>query len=148
MCLRSLCLGNGWSCVAVSTSGRLTPPVSLTKGTYMHVKRDAGMAERKTFLRLPGIEEPSSSQHVKVKVKVTLWPAMRAQSGGRVWLYSLFKLGATEGGGGQRHAPAALTAGRRRGTHCTGGWVGPTVGLDGCWKSRPHWDSIFGQSIL
>jgi hypothetical protein len=21
-------------------------------------------------------------------------------------------------------------------THCTGGWVGPRAGLDGCWKSR------------
>jgi hypothetical protein len=28
------------------------------------------------------------------------------------------------------------------GTHCTGGWVGPRAGLDGCWKSRPHRDSI------
>ena len=25
----------------------------------------------------------------------------------------------------------------RHGTHCTGGWVGPTAGLDGCRKSRP-----------
>ena len=23
------------------------------------------------------------------------------------------------------------------GTHCTGGWVGPRAGLDGCGKSRP-----------
>ena len=39
--------------------------------------------------------------------------------------------------GGQRHAPAALSPGRRPGTHCIGGWVGPKVGLDGCGKSRP-----------
>ena len=25
----------------------------------------------------------------------------------------------------------------RLGTHCTGGWVGPTAGLDRCGKSRP-----------
>jgi hypothetical protein len=25
----------------------------------------------------------------------------------------------------------------RSGTHCMGGWVGPTAGLDGCVKSRP-----------
>jgi hypothetical protein len=31
------------------------------------------------------------------------------------------------GMGGQRHALAALP-----GTHCTGGWVGPRAGLDGC----------------
>jgi hypothetical protein len=32
---------------------------------------------------------------------------------------------------GQHHAPAALYPGERApGTHCTGGWVGPRVGLD------------------
>ena len=41
------------------------------------------------------------------------------------------------GVGGQRQAPAALTPGNRLGTHCTGDWVGPTAGLDGCRKSRP-----------
>jgi len=39
--------------------------------------------------------------------------------------------------GGQRHAPAALLAVKRPGTHYTGGWVGPRAGLDGCGKSRP-----------
>ena len=41
--------------------------------------------------------------------------------------------------GDQHHAPATLTPppGKRRGTHCTGGWVGPRAGLDGCGKSRP-----------
>jgi hypothetical protein len=38
--------------------------------------------------------------------------------------------------GGQRHAPAALPR-ERPGTHCIGGWVGPTAGVDGCGKSRP-----------
>jgi hypothetical protein len=41
------------------------------------------------------------------------------------------------GVGGQRHAPAALPPGNRPGTYCTGGWVGPRAGLDGCEKSRP-----------
>ena len=27
--------------------------------------------------------------------------------------------------------------GKRHGTHCTGGWVGLTAGLDGCGISRP-----------
>ena len=31
---------------------------------------------------------------------------------------------------GQQHAPAALYALKRPGTHCTGGWVGPRAGLD------------------
>jgi hypothetical protein len=47
--------------------------------------------------------------------------------------------------GGQRHAPAALPQ-ERPGTHCTGGWLGPRAGLDGCGKSRPHRDSLPGPS--
>jgi hypothetical protein len=38
------------------------------------------------------------------------------------------------GVGGQLHAPVALTPGKRPGTQCTGGWVGPRAGLDGCGK--------------
>jgi len=34
----------------------------------------------------------------------------------------------------------------RPGTHCTGCWVGPRNGLDGCGKPSPHWDSIPGPS--
>jgi hypothetical protein len=33
--------------------------------------------------------------------------------------------------GDQHHAPAALPPGKRPGSHCIGGWVGPRVGLDG-----------------
>jgi hypothetical protein len=50
------------------------------------------------------------------------------------------------GVGGQRHAPAALLLGKRPRTHCIGGRVGPSAGLDGCGKSRPHRDSIPGPS--
>ena len=32
------------------------------------------------------------------------------------------------------------------GTHCIGGWVGPTTDLDGCGKSRLHQDLISGLS--
>jgi hypothetical protein len=34
------------------------------------------------------------------------------------------------------------------GTHCTGDRVGPTAGLDGCGKTRPHRDSISEPSNL
>ena len=44
---------------------------------------------------------------------------------------------ALDGVGGQRHAPAALPPGKRPGTHCIGGLVGPRAGLDGCGKSHP-----------
>jgi hypothetical protein len=40
--------------------------------------------------------------------------------------------------GGQLHVPAALPPGKRPGTHCIGGWVGPRAGLDRCGKSRPQ----------
>ena len=41
------------------------------------------------------------------------------------------------GVGGQRHAPAALPLGKRPGTHCIGGWVGPRAGLEGVRKILP-----------
>ena len=41
--------------------------------------------------------------------------------------------------------PRPLYPRERPGTHCTGGWVGPRAGLDGCGKSRPHRDSIPGM---
>jgi hypothetical protein len=37
---------------------------------------------------------------------------------------------------GQRYAPAALSPGKRPGTHYIGGWVGPSASVDGCGKSR------------
>jgi hypothetical protein len=52
------------------------------------------------------------------------------------------------GVGGQRHVSAALPPGRRPGTHCTGDWVGPRAGLDGCGKFRPYRDSIPGGITL
>ena len=33
--------------------------------------------------------------------------------------------------------PGRLYLRERPGTHCTGGWVGPRVGLDRCGKFRP-----------
>jgi len=47
---------------------------------------------------------------------------------------------------GQRHAPAALSPGKRQGTQCIGGWVGPRAGLSGCGISRLDRDSIPGPS--
>ena len=40
-------------------------------------------------------------------------------------------------GGWSTHAPAALPSGKRTGTQCIGGGVGPRAGLDGWGKSRP-----------
>jgi hypothetical protein len=77
----------------------------------------------------------------QTKAKFTLEQAMKAQTRRDIALIFL-NLSAILGAGGQRHAPAALPAEKRPGTHCIGGWVGTTTGLDGCGKSRPHVDSI------
>ena len=36
----------------------------------------------------------------------------------------------------------ATSWGKRTGTHCIRGWVGPSTGRDGCGKSLPRPDSI------
>ena len=56
--------------------------------------------------------------------------------GEQMYSSTLPSTSALKGMGGQRHAPATLFPGKKPGTHCTGGWVGPRVGLDGCGKSR------------
>ena len=48
------------------------------------------------------------------------------------------------GMGDQRHAPAALSPGKRTRTHCTGGRVGPRTCLHVYRISRSHRDSIPG----
>jgi hypothetical protein len=48
--------------------------------------------------------------------------------------------------GGQLHANATLSPGKRRSTYCTGRWVVPRASLDWGRKSRPHRDSIYGPS--
>jgi hypothetical protein len=39
--------------------------------------------------------------------------------------------------GGQVHVPAALPQGKRQGTHCTGGWVGPQGRSERLRKTSP-----------
>jgi hypothetical protein len=60
----------------------------------------------------------------------------------------LFTLGAGRFGW-SRHAVAALPSGKRLGTHCTGRWLGPRAGLDGCEKSRlpPEFDPRAVQPV-
>ena len=61
---------------------------------------------------------------------------MKAQRGSRRTAV-LFLISAKDGVDVQRYAPAALPSEKRPGTHCTGGWVGLRVGLDGCEISHP-----------
>jgi hypothetical protein len=37
-------------------------------------------------------------------------------------------------GGWSTSRPGRFTPGKKHGTNCTGGWVGPMAGLDECWK--------------
>ena len=42
-----------------------------------------------------------------------------------------------DGGTWSAPRPGFFTPGERPATPCTGGWVGPRAGLDGCGKSHP-----------
>ena len=48
------------------------------------------------------------------------------------------------GGGGHGHPRAGLPTEKKTGPGFTGGWGGPSAGLNGRGKSRPHGDSILG----
>jgi hypothetical protein len=74
-------------------------------------------------------------KEVKVKLMFTLLQAMVAQRGSRDYSSTLSLISSVDGLGGQRHALAALPPGKRPGTRCIGGWVGPRAGRDGCGKS-------------
>ena len=53
---------------------------------------------------------------------------------------------ALDRGGWSTPCPGRFTPRERLGTHCTGGWVGPRAGLDGCEKCRPLQASVSGPS--
>jgi len=92
--------------------------------------------------------------HLYKKVKCTLVQALRlctgrtAHRGNRGIALLFHDQRHYKGVRGKRHAPAALYPRKRRGTHCTGGWVVSRVGLDRCGKSRQHRDSIPGPTSL
>jgi hypothetical protein len=47
---------------------------------------------------------------------------------------------------GQRHAPTAVSPGKKTDTHFTGGWVGPRTSLDWCGKPRHDRQRFPGSS--
>ena len=93
---------------------------------------------------------PSRAQKVLCLVRKSKFRPKRGQegpngSGGNNSTLSLTS--ALDGVGGQIHAPAALPQGQEAGTHCAGGWVGPSATLDGGQKISPAYrDSIPGPS--
>jgi hypothetical protein len=84
---------------------------------------------------------------LKVKVKVTLEQAMKAQTWREQKYRSIFcfSLGA-RWVGWRTPRPGGFTLEIRPGTHCTWGWVGPKGVPDCCGKIRSHQDSISRQS--
>ena len=73
----------------------------------------------------------------KGKGKVHPITGHEGQEGKQRYSSTLSLTSALGGVGGQIHVPAALPPGKGLGTHCTGGWVGPKAGLDGCGKISP-----------
>ena len=67
-----------------------------------------------------------------VKKQFTLVLGMEAQRGSKGIALLFLYLRRQKRVGGQHPALATLSLGKRPGTHCTGGWVGPSAGLDGC----------------
>ena len=80
---------------------------------------------------------------VKAKVKLTQEQATKAQKGRRC-IALLCVQSRRQMGWVVNDTLRPLHPLERPGTHCIGGWVGTRTGLDGCGKSRPHWDSIPG----
>ena len=70
----------------------------------------------------------------------------KPQRGSRCIALLFLKPRCRMGVGGERYTPAALRPVKGPCAHCTGGWVGPRAGLDGCRKSCPHHNLILGPS--
>jgi len=68
---------------------------------------------------------------IKVKVKWSRYSPGVAQRVGRGVALLFHDRGTRTGVSGQQHVPALLYPRERPGTHFTGGWVGPTISLDG-----------------
>jgi len=74
--------------------------------------------------------------------KFTLQQAMKAQSEGKTCSSTLSLTSVLVGGAHSMPRPGCLTTGNRPSTHCTRGWMGHTVSLDGCRKSHSHQNLI------
>jgi hypothetical protein len=79
--------------------------------------------------------------------KVHLGTGHEDPEGVGMYSFALSSTCALDGVVGQRHAPATFPRDRPS-THCTRGWVGIRVGLDGCGEYRPNRDLISRPSSL
>ena len=76
------------------------------------------------------------AQYIAVRPRVLPIQATKALRAGRGIALPYLTPRHCRWGGGVSTTPRPLYPRERPGTHCTGGWVGPRAGLDGCGKSR------------
>jgi hypothetical protein len=86
-------------------------------------------------------------EHSSPSSKGTVAPEIDQEDtkGEKLQLYTFFNLG-VRWGLWLRPRSGRLPPRKRPSTHCTGGWINPRDGLDGCGKARPHVDSFSGPS--
>jgi len=66
--------------------------------------------------------------------------------GGVEFIFTLPLISALDVSGWSPPHPGRFTLQERPGMRCNEDWVGPTTDENGCGKSRPHRDSLLGQS--
>jgi hypothetical protein len=77
--------------------------------------------------------------HFKLYCKNKAYPKtdQEGSEGEQRYSSTLYLTSGLDGVDGRHNAPTILTPGKTR-TQCTGGWVGPKVGLEGCGKISPQ----------
>ena len=114
-----------------------TPPCPLLRGS-----------QRTNNSQQPVIEPIFSGQSRNLVPKGKLNPRTghEGPEGQQRYSSTLSLTSALDMGGWSTPRPGRFTAGKGPGTNCTGGWVGPRAGMDGCRKCRPRRDSILRPS--
>jgi hypothetical protein len=84
--------------------------------------------------------------HMHVKGKVHPRTGHGGPQGEQIYSSTLSLTSALDAVRGRRHVPGTLLPGKKVSTPCTGGWLGPRIGVDGYGKSRLQRDSTPGPS--
>ena len=140
--------GPGWALLLWRLANRVRSrrtvvwiPVGRGSLISRHVLTGPGVCTVLTFSRyrsfFPGVKWPEWYWPLhtvkKNRYSSPYHRPWRPRGGVEIWLYSFTS--ALDGGGWSTPLPGPFT-------QCTGEWVGPRAGLDGCGKSCPHRDSI------
>jgi len=79
-------------------------------------------------------DKKNSASRVTGEVKFTIDQTRKAQRGRRFLALNF----GVRWGGWLKQRPGRFNPGKRTGANCTGSWLLPRAGLDGCGKSRPN----------